>query len=156
MKKFVSCFRCVRSSLMVLALAILSGCTSSPTQSTIPDLPLYQNWELQPGSQVAGYTVTGGLGDISIALNGNSVYAPSEGDAYLDKRGCVYFAGADTPAYLFRFCGLKSPNLGHLQAGQAIGRADILEFAALLKQSDGKWALVEPDKNLLERTLKQR
>lgn len=120
------------------------------------DLPLYQKWELQPGEKIEGYTVVGGLGDISIDLNGNSVYAPTEGDAYIDKRGCIYFANADTPAYLFRFCGLQSPSLGHVQAGQALGRAEMLQFATLLRQANGKWALVEPDKNLLERTLKPR
>jgi hypothetical protein len=156
MKKVALLFRNLRVGLILLTFTFPGGCNPSPSQPTIKDLPLYQTWELHPGSQVGGYTVTGGLGDISIVLNGNSVYAPSEGDAYLDKRGCVYFAGADTPAYMFRFCGLRSPKLGHLQAGQAIGSADTLQFAALLKQSDGKWALVEPDKSLLERTLKQQ
>ena len=156
MKKFASLFQRAKAAVILLSMAVLSSCAAVSSEPTIQELPLYQNWELQPGSEIGGYKVTGGLGDISIALNGESVYAPSTGDAYLDKRGCVYFAGADTPAYLFRFCGLKSPKLGQLQAGQAIAKADTLQFAALLKQSNGKWALVEPDKNLLERTLKPR
>jgi hypothetical protein len=137
-------------------LALLSGCTAlAPPKPTIPDLPLYQKWK-QPGDEIGNYKIAGGLGDISIALNGSSIYAPTEGDTYIDKRGCVYFASADTPAYLFRLCGLQSPHLGHVQAGQSLGRADTLQFATLLKQPDGKWALVEPDKSLLEQMLKPR
>lgn len=141
----------------ILLLSFVSGCTlSQHSDSTIPEPKLYQSWQLKPGDQIAGATVTGGLGDISIALKGKSVYAPSEGDAYVDKRGCVYFAGADTPAYLFRLCGLNSPKLGALKAGDAIATGEILQFATLLKQSDGTWALVEPDKSLLQRTLQPR
>ncbi len=147
-------FGCVKAGAI---LCLLTSCRSFKTTSaTIAEPPLFQKWELQPGDMVAGYLVTGGLGDISIALNGKPVYAPSVGDAYIDQRGCVYFSSADTPAYLFRLCGLKSPKLGHLQAGDAIGTGDILQFAALLKQSGDKWALVEPDKSLLERTLEKR
>lgn len=146
---------CAKTGLMLMALSLLASCSApAATQPTIKNLPMYQQWQLQPGDSIAGYKVSGGLGDISIVLSGNSIYAPSEGESYIDARGCVYFASADTPAYLYRFCGLKSPKLGHLQAGQAIGTTDTLQFAALLKQPDGKWALVEPDKSLLERTLK--
>jgi hypothetical protein len=141
----------------ILLLLLISGCTASqPPNRTISEPKLYQSWQLKLGDQVAGSTVIGGLGDISIALNGKSVYAPSTGDAYLGQQGCVYFAGTDTPAYLFRLCGLKSPKLGALKAGDVIATGDILQFATLLKQSDGTWALVEPDKSLLERTLKPR
>lgn len=141
----------------ILWLSLISGCTSSQqSDNTIPEPKLYQSWQLKSGDEVAGSTVIGGLGDISIALKGKSVYAPSAGDAYVDKRGCVYFAGADTPAYLFRLCGLNSPKLGALKAGDAIASGEILQFATLLKQSDGTWALVEPDKSLLQRTLQPR
>ncbi|HTL88396.1 MAG TPA: hypothetical protein VL134_03285 [Leptolyngbya sp.] len=133
---------------------LLTSCSAFKPTQLIAEPPLLQKWELQPGDQVANYPVTGGLGDISIALNGKTVYAPSDGDAYIDKRGCVYFASAETPAYFFRLCGLKSPKLGRLQARDAIATAETLQFAALLKQSDDKWALVEPDKSLLERMLK--
>ena len=145
---------CVKAGVMLCLLTSCSSLKAAP--ATIAEPPLFQKWELQPGDTVAGYTVTGGLGDISIALNGKTIYAPAVGDSYIDKRGCVYFSSADTPAYLFRLCGLKSPKLGHLQAGEAIATGETLRFAALLRQSDGKWALVEPDKSLLERTLKQR
>ncbi|MBD1843800.1 hypothetical protein H6F89_10380 [Cyanobacteria bacterium FACHB-63] len=143
----------VKAGLMLL----LSSCSASPhSQNLISEPKLYQSWQLKPGDEIAGAKVTGGLGDISIALNGQSVYAPSDGAAYIDKRGCVYFAGADTPAYLFRLCGLDRPKLGTLKAGDAIATGAILQFATLLKQADESWALVEPDKSLLQRTLKPR
>lgn len=141
----------------ILWLGLVSGCTApQQSESTIPEPKLYQSWQLKPGDEISGSTVTGGLGDISIALKGKSVYAPSAGDAYQDKRGCIYFAGADTPAYLFRLCGLNAPKLGALKAGDAIATGEMLQFATLLKQSDDTWALVEPDKSLLQRMLQPR
>ncbi|MBW4525698.1 MAG: hypothetical protein KME18_10945 [Phormidium tanganyikae FI6-MK23] len=141
----------------VLLFSLLSSCAASPhTGNTIPEPKLYQSWQLKPGDKIAGAKVIGGLGDISIALEGQSVHAPSDGNAYIDHRGCVYFAGADTPAYLFRLCGLEAPKLGALKAGDAIATGKILQFATLLKQSDDSWALVEPDKSLLQRTLNPR
>lgn len=142
---------------LILSLGLASSCTAAPqVDNTIPEPKLYQSWQLKLGDEIAGSTVTGGLGDISIALNGKSVYAPSAGAAYIDKRGCVYFAGTDTPAYLFRLCGLNAPKLGTLKAGDAIAVGETLQFATLLKQADGSWALVEPDKSLLQRTLQPR
>lgn len=138
-------------------LLLLPGC--SPSQSTeniLPEPKLYQEWQLKPGDDIAGAKVVGGLGDISIELNGRSVYAPSDGNAYLDKRGCVYFSGASTPGYLFRLCGLEKPKLGTLSEGDKIATGQMLQFATLLKQADNSWALVEPDKSLLQRTLNPR
>lgn len=135
----------------------MSGCSATkPAENTIPEPKLYQSWQLKPGDDIAGAKVIGGLGDISIALNGKSVYAPFDGNTYIDKRGCVYFSGADTPAYLFRLCGLEKPKLGALSEGDKIAAGQMLQFATLLKQSNNTWALVEPDKSLLQRTLKPR
>lgn len=136
---------------------LLSGCSSpQPPDNTMPEPKLYQEWQLKPGDDIAGLKVVGGLGDISIALDGKAVYAPSDGDAYVDKRGCVYFSGANTPGYLFRLCGLEKPKLGALNEGDKIATGQLLQFATLLKQADNSWALVEPDKSLLQRTLKPR
>lgn len=141
----------------LLLLGLVTSCTAVPqSENMIPEPKLYQRWQLKPGDQIAGSMVTGGLGDIAIALNGKSVYAPSAGNAYRDQRGCVYFAGIDTPAYLFRLCGLTVRKLGTLKAGDPIATGETLQFATLLKQSDGSWALVEPDKSLLQRTLQPR
>ncbi|BAU15238.1 hypothetical protein LEP3755_57950 [Leptolyngbya sp. NIES-3755] len=122
----------------------------------MPEPKLYQEWQLKPGDDIAGSRVVGGLGDISIDLNGKAVYAPSDGTAYADKRGCVYFSGAETPGYLFRLCGLEKPKLGALNEGDKIATGRLLQFATLLQQSDHSWALVEPDKSLLQRTLTPR
>ena len=72
----------------------------------------------------------------------------------IGKQGCVFFSTAEIPAYKFRFCGLNAPQLGNLRQGDPIGKGDTMQFAALRKQPDGKWAIVEPAKNILERTLK--
>ncbi len=149
-------FGCIRARLIRFGtlLFLISGCTVQPPEQPLIDIQLFQKWELQPGDTIGGYKVLGGLGDISIALKGGSAYAPFDGEAQIDKRGCVFFSTAEIPAYKFRFCGLNAPQLGNLRQGDPIGKGDTMQFAALRKQPDGKWAIVEPAKNILERTLK--
>jgi hypothetical protein len=60
------------------------------------------------------------------------------------------------PAYLFRLCGLNKPHLGAVSQGDVIGSGKLLLFAALRKQPNGTWAIVEPAKGILERTLKRQ
>jgi hypothetical protein len=130
------------------------GCTSTNAERPV-NLQLYQKWQLQPGDRVMGYTVTSGLGDISIALRGRRVYAPFNGSIRPSGKqdGCVFFVSTEVPAYMFRLCGLKQPKLGTVQQGEAIARSDMLVFAALRKQPSGNWAMVEPSVNMLERML---
>lgn len=137
-------------------LLAIAGCTPQPVTEQPLDVQLYQNWELQPGDVVAGYRVTGGLGDISITLKDNSIYAPYEGRLQPNKAGCVVFSSADVPNYLLRLCGVKNPRFGSRQAGEAIGTAKTLQFALLNKRSDGQWALVEPSKQMLQQMLQPR
>jgi len=139
----------------IVVLLSLVGCQSNPKPEPPLQLNLHQKWQLQPGDQVAGYPVLGGLGDISISLNRQAVYAPFTGRTQLDDRNCVIFSSPDVPAYLFRLCGLENPRLGSVSPGDRIGRADTLQFAALRKQPNGTWAIVEPSRQILERTLKQ-
>lgn len=147
--------RALLRCIALLAILLLTGCTR-PSDSEPPlEIRLYQSWELQPGDTIAGRSVIGGLGDISIALDGNPVYAPFDGRAQRDTRNCVIFSSADVPAYLFRLCGLSDPSLGRLNQGDVIGRGTTLQFAALRKQPNGTWAIVEPSKRMLERTLKK-
>ncbi len=151
---------CARARLLLFGTSLiwtslfLSSCASQPADPPPIDLQLFQKWQLQPGDTIAGYTVLGGLGDISIALRGSPAYAPFDGEAQIDKRGCVFFSTAEIPAYKFRFCGLNAPHLGQLRQGETIGKGDTMQFAALRKQPDGTWAIVEPAKGILERTLK--
>ncbi|NJL20843.1 MAG: hypothetical protein HC895_08565 [Leptolyngbyaceae cyanobacterium SM1_3_5] len=55
----------------------LAGCSQpiEPGRS----LPIEQRWQLQPGDTIGGHRIAGGLGDISIELNGDPVYAPADG-----------------------------------------------------------------------------
>lgn len=137
-------------------LLCVASCTPQPVAEQPLDVQLFQSWELQTGDAVAGYRVTGGLGDISIALKGNSIYAPYPGRLQPNKPGCVMFSSADVPNYLLRLCGVKNPQFGLKKAGEAIGTAEILQFALLNKRADGKWALVEPSKQILQQMLQPR
>jgi len=140
----------------LVVLLFVAGCTPKPVPEAPIEVQIYQNWELQPGDVVAGYSVIGGLGDISIALKGNAVYAPYDGRVQPNKSGCVVFSSADVPNYLLRLCGMKNPKFGPRKAGEAIGTADALQFALLNKRPDGLWALVEPSKRILEQMLQPR
>lgn len=132
---------------------LLTGCNLSSQSPPAVSIRLYQQWELQPGDTIGGRQVLGGLGDISIALNGSNTYAPFAGKTQLDQRRCVLFSSPQVPAYLFRLCGLPSPNLGELNQGDIIGSGESLQFATLRKQPNGTWAIVEPAKSLLEKIL---
>jgi len=146
--------KCALGALVMLLF--VTGCTPEPVEEPPIDVQIYQNWELQPGDVVAGYPVRGGLGDLSIALQGNTIYAPYEGRVQPYKKGCVVFSSADVPNYLLRLCGVKKPHFGPRRAGDAIATADALEFALLNKRPDGLWALVEPSKKILEQMLQPR
>jgi len=140
-----------QTAIRGLMLMLVAGCA---TQSNVSprQLQLHQNWALQPGSEVGGHQVTGGLGDISIELKGERVKVPFKGTVQPDENGnCVIYSSPEVPAYLFRLCGLNRPKLGDLQAGDVIGAGDYLQFAALRKQPDGTWAMVEPAVDILER-----
>ncbi|MBD2073293.1 hypothetical protein H6F86_05205 [Phormidium sp. FACHB-592] len=146
---------CLRAIATVVSLVLLSSCTRPPNNEATLDIKLYQTWQLQPGDTISDRRVLGGLGDISIALDGNDVYAPFDGRTQLNKHRCLMFSSPDVPAYLFRFCGLNDPQPRTLKQGDTIGNGDLLQFAALRKQPNGTWAIVEPAKAILESTLKK-
>ena len=140
--------------IFIVFISCLSGCNPPPQPPPLVEIKLYQNWELKAGDRVGGYEITGGLGDISIALQGRSIYAPFNGDTQLDKRRCVYFESREVPSYKLRFCGVQPLKIGTVRQGDAIGSGDTLQFAALRKQPNGTWAIVEPSKTIVEKTLK--
>lgn len=139
--------------LLAVLLLICAGCTRA-TNVAPRALQIQQNWQLQPGSEIAGHRILGGLGDVSIALDGGKVYAPFAGKVEPHREDCVVFSSPEVPAYLLRLCGVRRPKLGQVQQGEAIASAKFLQFAALRRQPDGKWAMVEPSTDVLERTLK--
>jgi hypothetical protein len=152
-------FWCARAVSIGLGLLSLTACGQSPPP--LVNIQVFQNWQLKPGDRIAGYAVTGGLGDISIDLRGQAIYAPFAGEVQRDARGCLFYSSAEVPAYLFRLCGVSDgpwwngrPTVGPVKAGAQLGQATTLQFAALRRQSDGKWAIVEPDQTLIARLLK--
>lgn len=138
-----------------LSLGLVS-CRAQLAPVSPRSLHIHQTWQLQPGSQVAGRRISGGLGDISVELAGASVYAPFNGHVQSVQgiaAPCVVLSSPEVPAYLLRLCGVRQPKLGDVLSGQPIGSAETLQFAALRKQPDGKWALVEPSVQILAQTL---
>ena len=142
--------------IVAVLLLATAGCSSKQTKEAALNLQLYQTWELQAGDVVAGYTVLGGLGDLSIALKGKAVYAPYDGRLRPQQAGCTIFSSEDVPHYLLRLCGLQKPRLGPHQSGEILGTAKTLQLAVLNKRPDGLWALVEPSKQILKQMLLPR
>ncbi|MGF1461094.1 MAG: hypothetical protein ACFBSG_18955 [Leptolyngbyaceae cyanobacterium] len=138
--------------------AVLGSTACGLSQAQVPprNIPVQQQWTLQPGSDVGGFEVIGGLGDVSINLQGDSIKAPFDGRLQpSDNEDCVAFTSPEVPAYLFRLCGVQGAHFGDLVAGQTMGRAQVLQFAAMRRQPDGTWAIVEPATDVLKKTLGQ-
>ncbi|MBE9140328.1 hypothetical protein IQ254_24540 [Nodosilinea sp. LEGE 07088] len=142
-------------SLAILLLG-LGGC-GGLTSAVPRQIVLKQSWEIESGDRVAGQLVTGSLGDISVQLRGTRLRAPFAGQVELASKGfhCIYFSSPEVPAYLFRYCGVRHPQIGPLQAGEIMGRGQNIHFATLRRQPDGAWAIVEPSDRVLERSLNQ-
>jgi hypothetical protein len=146
----------VRIICVVVLLLSQSGCTSDESVTLARTIQIQQTWQLQPGDSIANHSVVAGLGDISIRLNGDSVYAPFDGQVQQNVADCILFSSPDVPAYLFRLCGLKQPKLGSVQQGDTIGSAEYVHIATLRKQPEGTWAMVEPAKDILEKLLNRQ
>jgi hypothetical protein len=117
------------------------------------EVKLQQTWELEPGDRIADHLIVGGLGDVSVALRGDNVRAPFAGEASPHREGCLLFSSPEVPAYLFRYCGMDKLVFGDRPVGASLGKAQYLQFATLRKQPDGSWAIVEPSKDILEKSL---
>jgi hypothetical protein len=139
--------------LVCLTLMLVSGCQTTASTAT-RTLNLQQKWELEPGMMIGGKLVTGSLGDVSIELNGASIYAPFAGEIEkINLERCIVYSTPDVPAYLFRLCGLRRFRLGKIRPSEAIGSGPYLQFATLRRQPDGTWIIVEPAKGILEQVL---
>lgn len=139
--------------LTPLVALCLGACSLSAAEVPSRNIAIHQAWALQPGSEVGGYQVIGSLGDVSIELKGSAVKAPFDGKVQPTPPDCIAFSSPEVPAYLFRLCGLKRPRLGPVKAGEVIGRGEVLQFAAMRRQPDGTWAMVEPAVDVLTRTV---
>lgn len=140
-------------AIALLGLSSLRPAAFSPTPSPRM-VEIQQNWPLQTGEAIAGHPILASMGDVSIDLDGAAVYAPYAGETQPSLPDhCIVFQSPEIPAYLLRLCGLRHPRLGNLEAGDRIGRGGIVHLAALRKQPDGTWALVEPAVSLVETVL---
>jgi hypothetical protein len=163
---------CTKAAKVIKALLVLgliplaTSCNNAPPPPLIK-VQVFQDWQLKPGDRLAGYAVTGGLGDITIDVQGQAIYAPFKGETQRDAQGCLFYSSPEVPSYLFRLCGmtgrawfgldippLNRLRLGAVKPGEILGYATTLQFATLRKQTNGKWAIVEPDKSLIETLLK--
>lgn len=142
-----------RGLVLAIFVAGLASCGRQDRPPSPREFKIQQSWQFQPGTEVAGHPIRGGLGDISIDINGGKIYAPMTGEVQPHNRDCVIFTSAELPAYLLRLCGVDHPKLGAVKQGEAIASSYVLSFAVLRKQPDGTWALVEPANPLLERVL---
>lgn len=144
----------VRSLSIGLLLTLLGGCNMTQPPASV-EMTIHQQWQLQPGDRIAGYTVNSGLGDIVIELSGQKIYAPVSGQVrWLQSahhpKDCALFSSSEIPAYRLRLCGLKRVRLGDRQQGQVIGAGEYVAVSMLSKQNDGSWAIVEPATQMLE------
>ena len=132
-------------------LTLLAACQSGPPSPRT--ITIQQTWDLQVSNQVGTYRISSGLGDITLELGGNPVQMPFDGKLQPMDEHCIALTSPEVPAYLFRLCGINSPNLGQRSQGHTIGRAERLVFAAFRKEPDGTWALIEPATELIEQFL---
>lgn len=139
-------------------ITLVAGC-SGQNQAVAPrNITYYQDWALQPGDTLAGYQVQSGLGDISINVDGKTLYMPFDGTVQPQQDLedlCVVLSSPDVPAYLFRLCGVNNPRFGDRNQGDTLGNGNIVAFATLRRQADGTWAMVEPAKELIEQFLEK-
>lgn len=135
-----------------IAFALI-GCSSQAEEVPPRRLEMQQQWDLQPGSVVSGQRIIGGLGDISVDLEGGAIHAPFDGKVQPHDHDCFIYSSPEIPAYLFRLCGLEHANLGDIRRGEVLGRGSVLQFAVLRKQPSGQWAMVEPSVSMLESIL---
>ena len=153
---------------MGLMFMLLTGCDRSQASSI--SLELHQQWQLQPGNNVAGYSISSGLGDVVVNLGGKGLYMPKSGlvqplafadapsreaENHAAENHCVAVSSPEIPAYRLRLCHLRQIRLGNQPAGQMIGRGEQVAISMLRKQPEGTWAFVEPSPSLLEALLTQ-
>lgn len=146
--------RLLSVNLLGVSLLLLTACQQFPS-GPARKIVLQQSWELNSGDFIAGYLITGGLGDITVNIENAKLRAPFAGEVELAAQGaqCIYFSTPEIPAYLFRYCGVRHPHIGPIKPGEMMGRGQHIHFATLRRQPDGTWAMVEPSNHVLEKTL---
>ncbi|NJM96119.1 MAG: hypothetical protein HC800_01880 [Phormidesmis sp. RL_2_1] len=138
---------------MLAGSFFLSSCAAQ-SMPEVRSITLQQQWALNPGDEIAGNSIAGSLGDISLYLSNGRINAPFDGEVEPSEIAqCVLYSTPEIPAYLFRLCGLKHLSYGDIKAGKPIGKGNYVSFATLRRQPDGTWIIVEPAKGVLEKSL---
>ncbi len=136
-------------------------------RSTYREIELDRSWGIQTGDLVRDRRVVGGLGEISIEMNGQS-YAPFDGEIEGNfativegtiapgGRDCAIFSSPQMPAYLLKLCGFEQRYLGAVSEGDPIGKTDSHLHVALLSYRPGEdnapqWVYVPPSPQLIEK-----
>ena len=144
-----------RFGLIIPLLIVLLG--AEVYRATRPkafvQIELEQAWALEPGDRLGRYSISSGLGDVVIELNGAPLYMPMAGEIQPLTPTCSLFASPELPAYRLRLCGLYRPQTGPLAEGAVIGRGDRVALALLRRQPQGRWTMVEPATSMLEQFL---
>ena len=81
-------------SIRFLPLLLLTACQSTPPRS----IAIQQSWELQIGHQVGDYSISSGLGDITLELGGDAIHMPFDGRLQPMENGCVALTSSEVPA----------------------------------------------------------
>ena len=138
---------------LFITMLLLSSCAAKSTLKPRA-ITLQQQWTLNPGDEIAGNPVTGSLGDISLHLGGQKLYATFDETLEMrEQSACTLYSTPEIPAYLFRLCGLSKVNYGEIKASKSMGKGEYLSFATLRRQPDGTWIIVEPARDVLEKAL---
>jgi hypothetical protein len=141
------------------------------TAARFKEIELQKSWGIHAGDVIGNYPVAGGLGEISLRIRGN-IRAPmdgrvedkfvlvSEGTIINSDDNCVLFSSPQLPAYLSKFCGLETQNLGLVRQGQSIGKTDGYLHVALLTyrqsaENRNQWVYVSPSMGWLEKLVAQ-
>lgn len=126
--------------------------TPGASLERLAGLNVKQQWDLNPGETIAGFRVSGGLGDVAIEtpkikLSYAGVVVKSE-----ISQSCYHFATPQVPGYVTRLCGVHDPmGQPHRDAwpGETWNTTETLNIALLREQPNGSWAIVEPSQDWL-------
>ncbi|MBI1270507.1 hypothetical protein GC174_08745 [bacterium] len=124
-----------------------------PKSDEVGSIALAKSFDIDPNQAIGAgnVRVSGGLGDISLNLNGDSLYAPVEGELLKSDGGCHLFISRVLPGYRIRLCGLGDLENKLYAEGERIGEFKTISVALLRREPTGNYVFVEPAGDFLRR-----